>query len=139
MSYSIDEAGLLSDDKYYGIIGNNILERFDVIFDFKNSNVYFKPNKNFNNAFAHDKFGFLYVDRFKTMKSWIVTGLFENSSAEKSGLKIDDRIISVNNIPVEKINYKQQKSCFMKINNLKLSVLRNEKIEQIEFKLNALL
>ena len=36
MSYSEDSLGLLASEEYVGILGNNILERFNLIFDFRN-------------------------------------------------------------------------------------------------------
>lgn len=135
MSFSIDKSGLLANEKYMGILGNNILERFDLIFDFKNSNLYLKPNENYNTPFIPDKLGFFYVDRYKTMGGWIVTGLYENSNAEKQGLRIDDKIISVNEIPVEKISYKDQKNNFAKLDKVKLVIKRIGESKNIEFKL----
>lgn len=139
MSFSLDEAGALSKDKYLGIIGNDVLEHFDVIFDFINSNLYLKPNENYNSPFILDKFGFFYVDRCKTMGAWIVTGLFENTAAEKQGLKIDDKIISINDIPVEKTTYKDQKYIFPKLDKVKLGIKRAEGIKILELKLPPLL
>jgi C-terminal processing protease CtpA/Prc len=69
------------------------------------------------------------------MNSWIVTGFFENSNAQKSGLQIDDKIISVNGKDIHNISYKEQEELWDKIDNLVLIVIRNNKEEKIEFKL----
>jgi hypothetical protein len=139
MSFSTDKSGLLANEKYTGILGNNILERFDIIFDFKNSNLYLKPNENYKSPFTLDKLGFFYVDRFKTMGGWIVTGLIKNSAAERQGLKIDDKIILVNDIPVVNISYKDQINNFPKLDKVKLCIKRDGLIKNLEYKLSPLL
>jgi hypothetical protein len=139
LSFSADTSGLLADDKYMGIIGNDILGHFNIIFDFKNNNLYLKPNENYNSPFIHDKLGFLYVNRCKTMGGWLVTGLYENTAAEKQGLRIDDIIISVNGIPTEKISYTYQKNTLTKLDNVKLVIKRAGSIKNIDLKLSSLL
>ena len=139
MSYSEDSLGLLASEEYVGILGNNILERFNLIFDFRNSNLYLKPNENFNTPFIFDRLGFDYVDRCKTLGGWIVTSLTEKSAAERQGLKIDDKIISVNGIAVEKISYVTQEAYFKKLDKVKLVIMRAEGLKIIEFGLAPLL
>lgn len=136
MDYSIDKSGALSkQNNSIGLLGNDILDRFDVIIDFINNDIYLKPNSDFNYPFQLSKLGFNYVDRSETMNSWIVTGFFENSNAQKSGLQIDDKIISVNGKDIHNISYKEQEELWDKIDNLVLIVIRNNKEEKIEFKL----
>jgi PDZ domain len=139
LSYSLDSAGLLASEEYIGIMGNNILDRFDILFDFRNCNMYLKPNKNFNKPYHFDRLGFSYVDRCKTMGGWIVTGLYENSPAEKKGLRIDDKIVSVNDTPVEKISYETQKEYLEKLHRAKFVVSGETGVRTIRFKLAPLL
>lgn len=139
MSFSADQSGVLAGDSYMGIIGNNLLDRFDVVFDFNNSNLYLKPNEYFNSPYIFDRIGFSYVNRSETQKSWIVTGITENSPAENAGLKIDDRIISINEFPVEEISYRQQKGFFDELDNVRFVIRRIEEAKIIEFELSPLL
>lgn len=104
MSYSQDESGALSKGKYLGLLGNDVLERFDIIIDNLHPCLYLKPNSMYKKPFRFSKTGFSYVDRAETMGAWIVTGLFKDSNAEKVGLKIDDRIMEINGVDVKKIN-----------------------------------
>ena len=138
MSYSTDSCGAMSSNKHCGLLGNEIYERFNLIIDFINNDLYLRPNNSFNNPFEFSRLGFSYVDRNQTLKSWIVTGLFSSSNAHKSGLKIDDKILSVNGINVEQINYERQESFFKKLNNVKLKIKRNDEILEISFKLETL-
>ncbi len=134
MDYSSNRTGALSSDDFAGLLGNGILERFDVLIDFKGSYLYLKPNTFYSAKFEFPKLGFIYVDRHKTLGYWIVSGLYENSIAEKSGLKIDDKIISINNIPVSQIKYEEQENLLDPSNLLNLQIMRGEKMIKIELR-----
>src|SRR4030042_5729680 len=138
LSYSLDTAGLLAAEEYIGILGNNIIDRFDAIYDFRNNDLYLKPNDTFRKPYEFDRMGFSYVDRCKTMGGWIVSGMYENSPAEKEGLRIDDKIISVNETPVEDIAYEEQDDYFEEMKKVKFVVSRAGSLLTIEFELAPL-
>ena len=73
------------------------------------------------------------------MGGWIVTGLTENSAVEKLGLRIDDIIISVNEIPVEEISYEIQNHYFDNLDQVSLVIKSPEGLKNIEFELAPLL
>jgi len=127
MDYSIDKSGAMASDKHFGLLGNKILERFDILIDFKEKNLYLRPNKTITEPFLLSRLGFSYVDRNQTLGVWKVTGIYENSSAEKNGLKIDDEIISVNNIPISQIQYEAQNDFFEELSKAELAVKRGDK------------
>lgn len=138
MSFSADKTGAMASNKHFGLLGNGIYERFNVIIDFNNNDFYIKPNSNFKNPFEFSKLGFSYVDRNNTLDAWIVTGLYEGCHAEKQGLKIDDKIIAVNGIDIHEIKYELQKDFFEKISIVILTVNRDEEIIEIQFKLESI-
>jgi len=139
MNFSLDDAGSMASNKYLGLVGNEIYERFFVFIDFINNDIYLKPNTKYKDLFEASRLGFSYVDRVQTLKSWIVTGLYSSSSAEKSGLMIDDKIISINGINVGEINYEKQKSFFKNIDEVYLKVKRNNKLIELNFKLKPII
>jgi C-terminal processing protease CtpA/Prc len=133
IGFSEDKNGALSSSNYAGLLGNAILERFDVVIDFMNNDLYLKPNPNYNKPFDFSKLGFGYVDRNATMNTWNVTGLFKGSSAEIAGLKIDDKIISVNGIDIHEMPFIEQTDFWKTTDAVSLIVLRNGEKEKIEF------
>lgn len=139
MDYSEDKSGALSSSKNLGLLGNRILENFDLIIDFKYSMLYLKPNKNFSNRFEIPRLGFSFVDRTISMGAWNVTGLYKNASAEKSGLKIDDKITHVNDQPINEISYEQQQAIFKTAEAIKLTVKRNNQNLFFNFRLKEIL
>ncbi len=128
MDYTENTSGILSKRKYLGLVGNKILERFDVIIDYINSYLYVKPNKKFNKPFKASKKGFYCKNRSETLKGFIVSGFYKNSNAEKSGLKIDDKIIKVNGQKVSTTNYKKIKEIIKKADSLELGIIRQDSI-----------
>ena len=64
---------------------------------------------------------------------------FSGSEAEKNGLKIDDKILSVNDISVDQIDYEAQKDFFSEMDKVKLLVDRNGEQLEIGFKLQSIL
>jgi len=135
MDYSEDKKGALSNSNHAGLLGNKILERFDVVIDFVNDNLYLKPNLNYNKPFNFSKLGFSYVDRNVTMGAWIVTGFYRGSNAEIAGLQVDDKIVSVNGINICQIPFREQSVFWEKSDKVILIVLRNGEEERIEFDL----
>lgn len=135
MDYSEDKSGALGSGKYAGLLGNNILDRFHVFIDFLNNDLYLKPNPNNDKAYNFSKLGFRYTDRSLTKKSWIVTGLYKNSNAENAGLQIDDEIISVNGIDIQRIPFLQQDDFFKEIDKLSLVIIRKAVKMEINFNL----
>jgi len=139
MGYSSDKQGALSSKKHLGLLGNEIYERFNILIDFINNDLYIKPNSRYKEPFEFSRLGFAFVDRNQTMNAWIVSGLYRGCNAEKHGLKIDDRIIAVNGTSVNQIGYESQKEFFKNISNVVLTVKRNDELKEIKFDLKPVL
>lgn len=81
----------------------------------------------------------IYVDRNRTLGFWNVTGIYENSLAEKSGLKIDDKIIKVNGTPISEFDMEIQENMFQNMETIKLTIKRKDTIKEIKFALKPVL
>lgn len=136
---STDSAGALSDKSYKGLLGNNLLDDFDVIFNFERKSMWIKPNKKFNKNKKKTFYGFSVIDRTDINKAWIVTSVYEDSNAYVEGLRINDIITHIGNKSVEEID----KSDFFKHlrpnQNLSLKVTRKNAVVNIAFRLNVFL
>lgn len=139
MEFSVDKSGALASTEHMGLLGNGILDRFDVLIDFMEPALYLKPNENYQKPFEFSRLGFGYVDRNQSMDAWIVTGLYKGSHAVKSGLRIDDQIIKVNNIPIAQIKYQSQASFFKNQNKISLTINRNGEEMDVKVKLEPVL
>jgi hypothetical protein len=77
-----------------GLVGNEILRRFNVVYNYPQREIYLEPNSHFNDQFdyAYTGLGVYYVHG-----KVLVVDVIKDSPAEKAGLKIDDEIISIEN------------------------------------------
>lgn len=125
IDYSSDKSGALAKDEIGGLLGNEILERFKVVFDFKNSKLYLKPlddTKPFHSTLT----GFSYADRRKEFKGLLITGLFENTEAMMINMRIGDVITHINGLDVNQLEMKDVRTTLKRINTkVKLVILRD--------------
>lgn len=128
MDWSTDTVGALSKSSHNGLLGNEILERFKLIVDFKRGVLYLKPKSNLKDPFISTVTGFSYVNKINSEDGLIVTGLFENGNAEKAGIKAGDKIVAIENIQVNKILPKDLKELLNEPGkDIKLSIIREGK------------
>lgn len=78
-----------------GIIGNDILRRFNMILNYPKKEFYFLPNSHYQDGFDYAYSGVeLYMIDGKVILGDVATG----SPAELAGLKEGDEVISINNL-----------------------------------------
>lgn len=139
MDYSLDKKGALASDRYAGLLGNKILDRFDIILDLQEPALYLKPNSDFDRAFEPPRAGFTYVDRSNSLGYWVVKGLWEGSPAEESGLQFNHRITHVNGTAVKEIDERMQKQLFKTGSQAKLTIRGKHGPETMQFALEPIL
>ena len=128
-SYSANTQGSLADNRYDGLIGNALLERFDVIFDFVKCEIWLRPNKNIGKAAIH------HTGIVLTPKNdcWIVNGLVEGGNAEKAGLKRGDVVLTINGLSPEKATPKTLRTMGESAEAWKITVKRGNTTSEITF------
>jgi hypothetical protein len=87
-----------------GSLGGEILSRFTVIFNFPGEKIYLKKNSSFKKKFYFSLSGLTIRAKGSRLKSFEITDLRQNSEAQKAGIKVGDRIISVNGIQANDLN-----------------------------------
>ena len=95
VDFSIDEGGALADSSFSGIIGADILDRFNVVLDYSRSKIALEKNKSFADPFEFDMSGIRFImegDRFDVLK---VFSLFEPSPAAESGIREGDIVTKI--------------------------------------------
>ncbi len=130
LDYSGNTQGMMAEDSFDGLVGNGLLEHFDVIIDFAKGEIWLRPNKNFNATAKH------YSGMTLTPQSdcWIVNGLIEGGNAHRAGVQRGDVIISINGLSREKINSKQLKKLGHSAEDWEVVVRRNNTTTEITFK-----
>lgn len=92
ISLSGDQAGVSSYPGYLGILGADVISRFDVILDYKKKKLYLKPNANFDQPFEFPLSG---ISLRKDDQAIYVYNVQENCPAYELGIRKGDRIISI--------------------------------------------
>ena len=89
-----DEFNVTSYPYLGGLIGNDLLRRFNVILNYERRDIYLMPNKHYREPFdyAYTGLGFYYIDGQVT-----VTDIMKDSPAEAAGFREGDIIIAVEN------------------------------------------
>ncbi|TDO19220.1 aspartyl protease family protein [Pedobacter duraquae] len=87
-----------------GIIGADILSRFDIIMDYENHVFFFKPNQNFKKPFEHDMSGLEIYQSGEGLKDYMIGRIEKGSPAELEGVQIGDEILGVNLHPVAELD-----------------------------------
>jgi hypothetical protein len=89
-----DEYNVTSYPYLGGLIGNDLLRRFNIIINYQKRDIHLTPNSHFRDAFdyAYTGLGFYFYDG-----EIRVTDIMKGSPAEAAGFKIDDIIMAINN------------------------------------------
>lgn len=97
---SSDTVGVASYEDYLGILGNQVINRFNFILDYKEKKIYLKPNSNFNAEFVFNRTPF---NLSFSGKEIVVSSVKEDSDAYRSGLRKGYKVLSINGKSSNKI------------------------------------
>lgn len=97
----IDENNVLSFPQNAGLIGGDLLRRFNIILNYAKNTINISPNLYFFEDFDYSYTG---LTLYQINKQIIVSDIIENSPAHISGLMLDDIIIAINNKPISNVN-----------------------------------
>lgn len=87
--------GVQHNKKVAGIIGNEVLKRFNVTYDYKNHMLYFETNGNSERPFAVNASG-LNLQLDEAMEQVRVHRVFEGSPAARAGIEVGAVLVAVN-------------------------------------------
>ncbi len=131
------ESGVLSFEGIDGIIGNRILKRFNIIFDYPRSLIYLEPNVNMDKKFKVNVSGFTI---FFNQSRPFVKNVIDRSPASKAGLHEGDEIIAIDGKVVENLDSDEVRNYFKNAGKkLEIVIRRGSKLKYTEIKLKALI
>lgn len=117
-----------------GLIGSDILRKFNIIFNYKKRQIHLLPNSHFKESFEYSYTGLsLYFIDGKV----VVDDVIADSPADKAKFKKDDVIMAINNNFSNDIN--QYKDLLQSTNDrMKVLIMRNNIPFVIEFKVGRI-
>lgn len=93
VSIAHDKNGASSYENYLGILGAEVISRFNIVLDYSSSTLYLKPNNSFSKSFEFPLSG---IRLKKVDDNVIVDRVEETSSAYKQGIRKGDELIYIN-------------------------------------------
>ena len=136
VSIAHDKAGVSSYKNYLGILGADIISKFDVVLDYSTSTLYLKPNKTFDQPFEFPLSG---IKLKKRDNKIIVNRVQKTSSAYKKGIRKGDELIAINNDTSK--NLQMYRDYLKKENNVVNMLIKSTagNTKKIDLKLKRLL
>lgn len=130
-----DEFNVTSYPNLGGLLGNDILRRFNVILNYEHRDIYLVPNSHYRDLFDYSYTGLSIY--------WIdgeirVGDVMKDSPAEKGGFKVDDIVVAVNN------NFSKNIQIYKNMlqntgEKIKMIVKRNGQLEQLTLRVKSIL
>ncbi len=118
-----------------GLIGNDLLRRFNVIINYERRDFYLTPNTHFNDQFDYSYSG---IELYFVNGEVLLGDVAKGSPAEVAGLKEGDVVIAINNNFSQ--NMQQYKAALQTSGNrIKIIIRRNGELTQYELKVKSIL
>jgi hypothetical protein len=134
-TYIFDDVYNVTSYPYLGgLIGNDILRRFNTILNYDKKDFYLIPNTHFNDPFDYSYSG---IELYYVEGYIIVGDVAKGSAAELAGLKEHDIVLAVNNNFSQNLN--QYKIALQAPNQkIKLIIRRETELKEIIFKVASI-
>jgi hypothetical protein len=134
-TYIFDDENNVTNYPYMGgLIGNDILRRFNVILNYAQGDIYLIPNSHYTDAFDYSYSG---IELYLIDGLIIVGDVANDSPAEEAGIKEGDQVLAINKNFSQNLN--QYKIALQAPNErVKLIIRRNAAIKEIEFKIKSI-
>jgi predicted aspartyl protease len=100
-----------------GNLGNSVLKRFNVVFDYNRELMYLKPNYTFKEPFEHDMSGIEFTSFGENYKRIFITRVEQGSAADEAGLSKEDEILAINFKSVEEMSVEEIDGLFKSRND----------------------
>lgn len=130
-----DQFNITSYPYLNGIIGNDILRRFNTILNYAKREFYLMPNSHYQDGFDYAYSG---IELYFVDNKIILGDVAEGSPAETAGLKEGDEVIGINNNISSDLN--QYKIALQAAGDrVKVIVRRNGELMEFNFKIKSIL
>jgi hypothetical protein len=117
-----------------GLIGNDILRRFNVIINYDKRDIYITPNSHFNDPFDYSYPG---IELYMIEGQIVIGDVAKDSPAEKAGIQEGDQVISINK------NFSQNLNAYKILlqapnEKIRLIIRRKGELKDVEFKIKTI-
>lgn len=127
--------------KAQGIVGNEVLSRFELCFDFRGKALYLRPYKGYRKAYRKDVSGMTLRAMGPDLRTFVVKNVWKGSASDFAGLQEGDELLSVNGKKLKNKTLFQVERYFSKPEGsvLQLKIKRNQQLLNLTMRLGAYL
>lgn len=94
----IEGMGAFSGSFADASIGNGVLRRFDITFDYARRRIFLRPGAGFDAGDTLDRSGMWLISVDDASGAFVIASIVEGGPAERAGLRVDDRIVRVEGV-----------------------------------------
>lgn len=110
---NLGKAGLTGANSTYDVlIGGDLMRRFHVTFDYSRSRMYLEPNEEFPQPFHGDHVGISVSTAKDSLRAFRVAWVAAGTPAQEVGLKMGDRIVTIDGAPAERYELHEIRTMF---------------------------
>ncbi|MBS1576897.1 MAG: aspartyl protease family protein [Bacteroidetes bacterium] len=117
-----------------GILGNDLLRRFNVILNYERRDIYIMPNSHFNDPFDYAYTG---LELYNINGLILIGDVAEGSPAQKAGLKEGDIVIGVNKAFDQNLSH-YKSALQVAGEKIKVVIRRNDTLMEFNFKVKSI-
>ncbi|HRF16740.1 MAG TPA: aspartyl protease family protein [Chitinophagaceae bacterium] len=130
-----DENNVTSYPYMGGLIGNDILRRFNIILNYAKGDIFIIPNRHFNETFDYSYSG---IELYFINGLIIIGDVAKGSPGEAAGLKEGDEVIAINKNFSQNLN---QYKIALQVPGEKVKIVfrRDSRLMEVEFKVKSIL
>jgi hypothetical protein len=130
-----DVYGIINYPTVSGLIGNDVLRRFNVILNYDKKTFYLTPNSHFRDPFDYSYTG---LGLYWTDGRIVVGDVMKDSPADLAGFKVDDVVIGINNNLTQ--NLQLYKSMMQNVGQkLKFLISRPDGLVELNLKVKSIM
>lgn len=131
--------GMMKEYERNGSIGNDILRRFNIIFDYPHNRIFLKPNKSINDAFSYNRSGMEIEKPFFMVPVYTVFNVIPDSPADLAGIKMGDQLEMINYLLVKNLQMDEINSMLHGHNgrSIRIRIKRNGESLKFRFRLHG--
>lgn len=107
-----DAAAKVTSVPRNGTIGNQLLKKFEIIFDYEKKCIYVRPNVEFKIPIEHDMSGMELVSAGDDFNRYFVNRVEPWSAADEFGILKDDELVGINFKPVSQMSFNEISELF---------------------------
>ena len=133
--YIFDDVNNVTSYPYMGgLIGNDILRRFNVILNYGQGDIHLLPNSHYDDKFDYSYSG---IELYLIEGSILIGDVAKGSPGEAAGIKEGDIVIAVNKNFSQNLN--QYKTALQRPNEkVMLLIRRNGELKEVELKVKSI-